>query len=163
MTLKRGKMPQNWCFLFCRWRYLKIMRTVQIWSPTVWKLLYLGPPAHFGAQKWPKIGPFTERNWKFAHSHIFDIIMQHIPAKLHMSWTCGSKVMRPPSFCNPKRVIAPKWEQIGPKLVFPVFQVEITRNHWHRPNLKPNGWTLLYLGTDRTFWDPKLPHSHRPT
>ena len=46
--------------------------------------------------------------------------------------------MRPPSFCNPKRVIAPQWEQIGPKFVFPVFQVEITRNHWHRPNLKPN-------------------------
>ena len=55
-----------------------------------------------------------------------------------MSCTCGSKVMRPPS-CNPKRVFAPKWEQIGPKLVFPVFQVEITINHGHRPNLKPNG------------------------
>ena len=49
------------------------------------------------------------------------------------------KFMRPPSFCNPKRVIAPKWEQIGPKLVFPVFQAEITRNHGHRPNLKPSG------------------------
>ena len=55
-----------------------------------------------------------------------------------MSCTCGSKVMRPPS-CNPKRVIAPKWEQIGPKLVLPVFQVEMTINHGHRPNLKPNG------------------------
>ena len=110
-------------------------------------LLILLPPAHFGAQKCHKIGPFTERNWKFAHCHIFDIIMQHIPAKLQMSWTCGSKFMRPPSFRNPKRVIAPEWDQIGPKLVLPVFQVEITRNHdGHRPNLKPNGWTLLYLG-----------------
>ena len=37
---------------------------------------------------------------------------------------------------DPKRVITPKGAQIGPKLVFPVCQVEIPRNHVYSPNFK---------------------------
>ena len=162
ITPKVAQIAQNWCFLFCRWRYLKIMRTVQIWKPNGWKLLYLGPPAHFGAQKCPKRGPFTERNWKFAHCHIFDLIMQHIPGKLQMSCTCGSKVMRPPS-CNPKKVIAPKWEQIGPKLVFSCFPGGDNHKSWAQTKFEAERLNIALFRTDRTFWDPKLPHSHRPT
>ena len=32
----------------------------------------------------PKITPFAERNYKFAHYHILDIIMQQKPAKFQV-------------------------------------------------------------------------------
>ena len=44
-----------------------------------------------------------------------------------------------------KGSIPPKGSQIGPKLVFPVCQVEIPRSHVYSPNLKRNGWKLLHL------------------
>ena len=70
-----------------------------------WKLFYLGPTALFGTQNCPiPIGPFSDRNRKFAHCKILYIIMQQKPDKLQTSWTSGSIVMRPPNFVGPKRV-----------------------------------------------------------
>ena len=51
----------------------------------------------------------------------------------------------PPNFCVPKRVRTPKGDQIGPKFVFPVLQLEIPWSHVYSPNLKQNGWKLLHL------------------
>ena len=50
-----------------------------------WKLLQLWPTALSGTPNCPiSIGPSSNRNWKFAHCHILDIVMQNVPAKLQM-------------------------------------------------------------------------------
>ena len=78
-----------------------------------------------------------------------------------MSCTCGSKVMRPP-ICNPKRVIAPKWEQIGPKCLS-CFPGGDNHKSWAQTKFEAERLNIALFRTDRTFWGPKLPHSHRPT
>ena len=45
----------------------------------------------------------------------------------------------------PKKGHYPKRGPNCPKLVFPVCQVKIPRNHMYSPNLKRNGWKLLHL------------------
>ena len=50
-----------------------------------WKLLYLGPTALSGTQNSPiPIGRFSDRNCKFAHCNILDIIKLHKPSKLQV-------------------------------------------------------------------------------
>ena len=71
--------------------------------------------------------------------------------------------MRPPSFCNPKRVIAPEWEQVVPKLVFPVFPGGDNQKSWAQTKFEAERMDIALFRTDCTFWDTKLPHSHRPT
>ena len=62
--------------------------------------------------------------------------------------------------------------KLAPNLYFPVFMVEKPRSHVHNPNLKRNGWKLLYLrptalfGTQNCpipigpFWDINLKFAH---
>ena len=71
--------------------------------------------------------------------------------------------MRPPSFRNPKRVIAPKmgtnWAKIGPSC----FPGGDNQKSWAQTKFEAERLNIALFWTDRTFWDPKLPHSHRPT
>ena len=74
------------------------------------------------------------------------LIMQQKPAKFQVYWSAGSIVMRPPNFAAPKRVSTPKGAQICPQIALSCLQVEISKNHVHRPIiLKRNGWKLLHL------------------
>ena len=61
----------------------------------------------------------------------------------------------------PEKGQTPKRAQIGPILNFPVFQVEILRNHGHRPNFKRNRFKFLHLETDRTI-GPKIAPPPKP-
>ena len=111
-----------------------------------WKLLHLSPTALSGTQYYPiPIGPLTGKIKNLGHYHLLDIITKEKLAKFQMKQTERSIIMIPHNFCAPKRGSTPKGAQIGPKLVFPVFQVEIPRNHAYSPNLKRNGWKLLHL------------------
>ena len=111
-----------------------------------WKLLHLWPTALSGTQNCPiPIGPFRVKIRYVGPYHLLDVITKDKPAKFQIKWTTASKVMRHRNFCAPKWVSTPKGAQIGPKLVFRVFQVEIPRNHEHSPNFKRNGWKLLDL------------------
>ena len=60
-------------------------------------------------------------------------------------------------FCAPKRVSPPKGVQIGPKLKFSVFQVEIPWNHVYSPNFRQNGWKLLHLWPTALFGTQNCP------
>ena len=97
------------------------------------------------------------------HYHLLDIITKEKPAKFQIEQTAVSRVMIPRNFCAPKRVITPKGAQIGPKLVFPVFQVEIPRNHRYSPNLKRNGLQLLDLGPTALSGTQNCPTSIGPS
>ena len=110
------------------------------------KLLHLWPTALSGTQNCPfPIGPFGTKIRNLGPYHLLDVITKEKPAKFQIKWTTASKVMRHRNFCTPKRVNPPKGVQIGPKLKFSVFQVEIPWNHVYSPNLKRNGWKLLQL------------------
>ena len=111
-----------------------------------WKLFNLWPTALSGTQNCPiPIGTFWGRITKLWTYHLLDIITKEKPAKFQIKWTTAWKVMRPHNFWVPKRVSIPKGAQIGPKINFSIFQVEIPSNNEYRPNLKRNGWKLLNL------------------
>ena len=94
----------------------------------------------------PKL-PLSQRPIRNLGSyHPLDIITKEKPAKFQIKWTTASKVMRHHNFCALERVSPPKGVQIGPKLKFFVFQVEIRWNHVHCPNLNRNGLKFLDLG-----------------
>ena len=61
----------------------------------------------------------------------------------------------------PEKGQIPKRAQIGPILNFPVFQVEIPRNHGHRPNFKRNRFKFLHLELTELSV-PKLPPPPKP-
>ena len=122
----------------------------QVYSPNFkrngWKLLHLWLTALSGTQNCPiPIGPFRGKIRNLGPYLLLDIITKEKPAKFQTKQTAGSKVLRLCNFCAPKRVSPPKGAQICPKLVFPVFQVEIPRNHEHSPKLKRNAWKSLGL------------------
>ena len=111
-----------------------------------WKVLHLWATALSGTKNCPiPIGPFWGKIKNLRPYHLLDIITKEKPAKFQIKWTTTSKVMRHRNFCAPKRVSHPKGVQIGPKLKFSAFQVEIPWNHEYSPNFKRNGWKLLHL------------------
>ena len=64
-------------------------------------------------------------------------------------------------FLCPEKGQNPKRAQIGSVWNFPVLQVEIPRNHGHKPNLKGKQSKFLNLGpTEQSV--PKLPHLPNP-
>ena len=130
-------------------------------KPNGWKLLHLWPTALSGTQNCPiPIGPFGGKIRDLGPYHLLDIITKEKPAKFQIKWTTASKVMRHRNFWVPKMVSTPKG-QIGSVWNFPVFQVEITRNHGHKPNFKRNRYKFLNLGpTEQSV--PKLPHFSNP-
>ena len=69
--------------------------------------------------------------------------------------------MRRRNFCAPKRVSTKKGPKSGPYENFPVLQVEIPRDHGHKPNLKRNRFKFLNLGPTAQSV-PKLPHFPNP-
>ena len=79
-----------------------------------------------------------------------------------MKQRAGSIVMIPRNFCPPKRVSTPKWAQIAPKLIAFGFSGGDTLKSCVQSKFHAERWKIAPFMTDRTFWDPKLPHSHRP-
>ena len=115
-------------------------------KPNRWKLLHLWPTALSGTQNCPfPIGPFGAKIRNLGPYHLLDIITKEKSAKFQIKWTTATKVMRHRNVCALKRVSPPKGAQIGPKLKFSVFQLEIPWNHVYSPNFKRNGWKLLHL------------------
>ena len=95
--------------------------------------------------------PFWDRIWNLRHYHPVDNITKEKPAKFQIKWTAGSKVLRLCNFGAPKRVKTPKGPKSGLYGVwnFPIFQVEIRRNHGHGPNFKRNWLKILHLGPSK--------------
>ena len=121
-----------------------------VYSPNLkwngWKLLHLSPTALSGTQNVPiPIGILRGKIRNLGPYHLLDIITKEKLAKFQIKRTTASKVMRHRNFWAPKRVITPKGSQIGPKMVFPVCQVEIPWNYVYSPNFKRSGWKLLNL------------------
>ena len=115
-------------------------------------MFHLRPIVLSGTQNCPiPIRQFRDKIWNLGPCHLLDITTKEKPAKFQTKRTAGSKVLRLCNFCAPKRA------QIGPVWSFPVFQVEIPRNHGHRPNLKRNRFKFLHLGPTELSV-PKLPH-----
>ena len=149
---KKGHYPKrgtNWPKLVFPVCQVEIPRN-HVYSPNLkrngWKLLHLWPTALSGTQNCPiPIGPLRAKIRNLGPYHLLDIITKEKPAKFQIKWTTASKVMRPRNICAPKRVSIPKGVQIGPKLKFSVFQVEIPWNHVYSPNFERNGWKLLHL------------------
>ena len=143
---KRGTNCPKLVFPVCQ---VEILRN-HVYSPNLrrngLKLLQLWPTALSGTQNCPiPIGQLRAKIRNLGHYHLLYIITKEKPAKFPIKWTTASKVMRHRNFCAPKRVSPPKGVQIGPKLKFSVFQVEIPWNHVYSPNFKRNGWKLLHL------------------
>ena len=131
-------------------------------KPNGWKLLHLWPTALFGTQNCPiPIGPFRGKIRNLGPYHLLDIITKEKPAKFQTKWTVASIVMRLRNFWVPKRVSTQKGPKSGPYRNFPILQVEIPRNHGHKPNLKRNRLKFLNLGpTEQSV--PKLPQFPNP-
>ena len=70
--------------------------------------------------------------------------------------------MRPPSFCKPKRVIAPKWEKNWAKIGLSCFPGGDNQKSWAHTKFEAERLKIVPFMTDRTFWDQKFPHSHTP-
>ena len=115
-------------------------------KPNGWKLFHLWPTVLSETQNYPiPICPFWAKIWNLEPYHLLDIITKEKPAKFQTKRTAGSKVLRLCNFCAPKRVKTRKGPKSVPYLNFPVFQVEIPRNHGHRPNFKRNRFKFLHL------------------
>ena len=139
-----------------------------VYSPNLkrnsWKLLHLWPTSLSWSQNCPiSIGQLRGQIRNLGHYHLLDIITKEKPAKFQMKQTAVSIVMIPRNFCAPKRVSTLKGAQVGPKLVFPVLQVEIPINHVHSPNLKRNGLKLLHLWTTALSGTQNCPISIGPS
>ena len=52
--------------------------------------------------------------------------------------------------------------QIGPKICLSCFPGGNTTKSCAQPKFEAKRLKIALFRTDRTFWDPKLPHSHRP-
>ena len=116
-------------------------------------MFHLWPTVLSETQNYPiPIRPFWAKIWNLEPYHLLDIITKEKPAKFQTKRTAGSKVLRLCNFCAPK---------IGPILNFPVFQVEIPRNHGHKPNFKRNRFKFLHLELTELSV-PKLPHLPNP-
>ena len=125
-------------------------------------MFHLWPTVLSETQNYPiPIRPFWANFWNLEPYHLLDIITKEKPAKFQTKRTAGSKVLRLCYFCAPKRVKTRKGPKIGPILNFPVFQVEIPRNHGHRPNFKRNRFKFLHLELTELSV-PKLPHLPNP-
>ena len=103
------------------------------------------------------IRPFVAIIWNLGPYHLLDIITKEQSAKFQIKWTTASIVMRPRNFSAPKRVSPKKWAKIGPKLVFPVFQVEIHQKSWVQTKFEAERLKIAPFMIDRTFWDPNCP------
>ena len=132
-------------------------------KPNGWKLLILWPTALLGTQNCPiPVGPFRRKIRNLGPYHLLDIITKEKPAKFQTKWTLASKVMRPRNFLGPKKGQPPKrgtnWLQIE-ILCFPSGDTlkSCVQSKFQAKRLK-----IAPVITDRTFWDPKLPHFHRP-
>ena len=89
--------------------------------------------------------PIWDKNQEFRTVPPFRYHNQRETCQISNKMDNRFKIMRHRNFCAPKRVNPPKGVQIGPKLKFSVFQVEIPWNHVYSPNLKRNGCKLLHL------------------
>ena len=127
-----------------------------------WKLLHLWPTALFGTQNCPiPIGPFWVKIRNLGPHHLLDIITKEKPAKFQIKWTTASKVMRHRNFCAPKRVSPQKGYKLAPNWNF-LFSRWRYLEIMCTVQIQAKRLKIAPFMTDRTFWDPKLPHSHRP-
>ena len=88
---KRGQYPKSAQVCpICNFLIFQVeIPSNNVYSPNFkrngWKLLHLWPTALSGTQNCPiPIGSFSDRNYKFAHCHILDIIKLHKPAKFQV-------------------------------------------------------------------------------
>ena len=169
-TPKKGQPPKrgtNWpqieIFCFPGGDTLKSCVQSKFASETVENCSILWPTALSGTQNCPfPIGPFRRKIRNLGPYHLLDIITKEKPAKFQTKWTLASKVMRPRNFLGPKKGQPPKtgtnWLQIE-ILCFPSGDTlkSCVQSKFQAKRLK-----IAPVMTDRTFWDPQLPHFHRP-
>ena len=137
-----------------------------VYSPNLkrngWKLLHLWPTALSGTQNCPiPIGPFGAKIRNLGPYHLLDIITKEKPAKFQIKWTTASKVMRHRNFWAPKRVSPQKGYKLAQIEIF-CFPGGDTLKSYVQSKFEAKRLKIAPVMTDRTFWDPKLPHFHMP-
>ena len=139
------------------------MSTDQIWSRTVENCSIYDRPHFPGTQNCPiPIGPFGAKIRNLGPYHLLDIITKKYLPNFKCKWTSASKVMRHRNFCAPKRVSTHKGAQIVLQIEIFCFPGGDTLKSCVQSKFEAKRLKIASFMTDRTFWDPKLPHSHRP-
>ena len=144
---KRGtNWPQIGIFKFTRWRYLKIVCTDKFEAEKLKIAPFTTEPHFLG----PKVVPFFPAN--LGQNLEFRTLPPVRSNNQRKTWQLSNKMnsrfqsFETMYFWDPEKGQNTKRAQIRPVRNFPVFQVEIPRNHWHIPNLKRNRLKFLHLG-----------------